>query len=96
MAKELEVLVEEISTKPSDTVSKSVFVVRFPTVEFSSLTANRVQNVWEATWKRAGHKVPMLIILGNDIKIEALSDAELKSHGLVRIPEDIADSDESE
>lgn len=70
-------------TIPRDGVS--VFVMRMPH-RISAEVAERVRRYWDEAWAGAPAK-PSLIILDGGIEISGLTDHQIRSCGLVRIPE---------
>lgn len=81
MADDLEVVLQQII--PGE---KAVFIVTIGINRPETPELTYLQKCWERVWKNAGcMKAPAFLIIPKDMKIEALSDAELKNHGLVRI-----------
>ncbi|MBV8613399.1 MAG: hypothetical protein JOY66_06450 [Acetobacteraceae bacterium] len=45
----------------------------------------RAETIWVELWKRVGMKPPVFVILDAGMELEAVSDAELRDRGLMRI-----------
>lgn len=72
-----------------DSGKVGVFTLTLPAGVFSSALKHQMQNMWELSWRRAGYdRVPVLLILSDDMKLSALADAELTAAGLLRIDAD--------
>lgn len=66
---------------------KSVFMAKVPKGYVSAAAAARLEAAWKNLWKRAGvEKAPPIVIVDDSFEISALSDAELLSNGLMRVP----------
>lgn len=71
-------------TVPDDKIGLFVMSV---SPEVTQSYADRLQTLWKMAWRNAGHETaPVLIVMLDEVTLQALSDAEIKSYGLMRIP----------
>ena len=63
---------------------KAVFWIK----GYNDTDVKNLEDGWNRIWKRAGIiPAPPFILTNGDVDIKALSDAEIRSAGLMRIPD---------
>lgn len=78
---------EQVVLKPQPD-KRAVFVARLSDAT-TEQTARQATEMWDYMWKLAGYdrsESPLLMIVAKGITLQALTDAELESAGLMRIP----------
>lgn len=87
----MEIEIREIKTRRKNLKVRPIFVARIGnsaargTFQMEGLI-KMIKLGWEQVWAQAGHeRSPPLLVIAGDIKIEAVSEAELKRVGLIRI-----------
>jgi hypothetical protein len=88
---DLEAKLQEIILTPAAAAAaaasprRAVFVLTLSIEHPTEEQIKRIHATWEQAWIKAKQPIPTLLMLPRDMHLQAMSDAQLHEHGLVRI-----------